>query len=264
MYQQIKDQMGEELIQPLYPQRIISLVPSQTELLFDLGLEDNIVGLTRFCIHPEEKVPHKARIGGTKDFDLDKIKSLRPDLIIGNKEENYPEGIAELKAHYPVWMSEIYTLDDACAMMRSIGQITSREQEARNIINDIQSGFNELPGISDSVRSCAYFIWRKPYMVAARSTFIDHMLGVLGLRNVFGEMDRYPQLSPKQIAAKQPDFIFLSSEPYSFTEKHMAEFQALCPQSRIMIVDGELFSWYGSRLRHTAGYFAGLRKELDL
>jgi len=211
-------------------------------------------------------VTGKTRIGGTKDFDMDKIRALKPDLIIGNKEENYEDGIMELKKHYSVWMSDIYSLDDAYDMMKSIGEITNRQNEAQLLVNEIKSGFIELSIINYqlSIPSCAYFIWRKPYMVAASGTFIDHMLGVLGLSNAFAGMSRYPRLTSDQIAAAKPDYIFLSSEPYSFNEKHIEEFQKLCPMSRVSIVDGELFSWYGSRLKHTAKYFRELRQNLGI
>ena len=256
--------MGELVKVPLHPQRIISLVPSQTKLLFDLGLDEEIVGVTRFCIHPGNKVSEKTRVGGTKDFDIDKIKSLNPDLIIGNKEENYEEGIAELKKHYPVWMSDINILEDAYEMMKAVGEMTGKQEEASGIIKEIHSGFDKL-SISNSqmpIKSCAYFIWRRPYMVAASGTFIDHMLGVLGVRNVFGGLSRYPAVTAEEIAARKPDFIFLSSEPYSFTDRHKAEFRKICPEARIVIVNGLLFSWYGSHLRYTPAYFGDLRRMI--
>lgn len=261
----VTDQMGKRVAVPLRPQRIVSLVPSQTELLFDLGLENEIIGVTRFCIHPVEKITHKTKVGGTKNFQIEKIKSLNPDLIIGNKEENYQEGIAELKQNFPVWMSDIYTLDDAYTMMNAIGGITNKQTEAQSIVSQIQSDFKELSIINHqlSIRSCAYFIWRKPYMVAASSTFIDHMLGIFGVRNVFAGRSRYPEVSSEQIAAQKPDLIFLSSEPYPFSERHIDEFKHICPDARVIIVDGELFSWYGSRLKHTAAYFEQLRKLLS-
>ena len=256
--------MGELITVPLHAQRIVSLVPSQTKLLFDLGLDAEIVGVTRFCIHPGNKVSGKTRIGGTKDFDIDKIKTLNPDLIIGNKEENYEEGISELKKYYPVWMSDVNSLEDAYAMMKSIGEITGKQEEASGIIKEIQSGFDKL-SISNSqlpIKSCAYFIWRRPYMVAASDTFLDHMLGVLGVRNVFGGQSRYPAVTAEEIAAQKPDFIFLSSEPYSFTDRHKEEFRKICPEARIVIVNGELFSWYGSHLRYAAAYFEDLRRMI--
>lgn len=279
------------------PQRIISLVPSQTELLFDLGLDEEIVGITRFCIHPAEKVKGKTKIGGTKKFDLEKIKSLQPDLIIGNKEENYQEGIEELQKHFPVWMSDIYTLEDAYAMMLEVSKIVDREREGKKLIEEIRGSFAglgsgpgpgpESPGsnpapdsgqhgsgfASDSgqqgnvesgqrKKTAAYFIWRKPYMVAAGNTFIDHMLQKFGVQNVFKNETRYPEIDPKVLAQVKPDLIFLSSEPYRFTEKHFDEFRSFSPTSQVLVVDGELFSWYGSRLRFAAKYFMALRATL--
>jgi ABC-type Fe3+-hydroxamate transport system substrate-binding protein len=257
----ITDQMGLEVLIPDHPQRIISVVPSQTELLFDLGLDREVVGVTRFCIHPSAKVTTKERIGGTKDFDIEKIKSLNPDLIIGNKEENYKEGINELKKHFPVWMSDINTLDDAYEMMAAIGEITNTTEKAHKLIHEIKTGFTQFSIVNSplSIKKAAYFIWRKPYMVAANGTFIDHMLEVFGVENVFGDRDRYPEVTADDIAARSPDHIFLSSEPYSFTDKHIPEFQQICPNAQIHIVDGELFSWYGSRLKHTPEYFKQLR-----
>jgi len=265
MSKTIIDQTGQAVTMLLHPRRIISLVPSQTMLLFDLGLDTEIIGVTRFCIHPGEKVSHKVRIGGTKDFDFHKIASLNPDLIIGNKEENYEEGISELKKHYPVWMSDINTLEDAYEMMKALGEITNKENEAESLINEIKLSFSKLSIINYqlSIPSCAYFIWRKPYMVAASDSFIDHMLGVLGVRNVFESHSRYPAVTAEQIAALKPDLIFLSSEPYSFTDRHKAEFKSICPDARVVIVNGELFSWYGSHLRYTAAYFTDLRRMIE-
>ena len=258
--------MGCKVVLPRLPQRIISLVPSQTELLFDLGLDAQIAGITRFCIHPEGRVAQVAKIGGTKKFDIEKIHALKPDLIIGNKEENYEEGINGLKKIFPVWMSDIYTLDSAYDMMDKVGQITNKEETAHSIINEIKSNFIDLSIIPSPLSNptCAYLIWRKPYIVAASGTFIDHMLGRLGVRNIFSDLSRYPIVTAEQIAAHKPDFIFLSSEPYSFSERHIPEFQRVSPKSNVIIVDGELFSWYGSRLKHTAKYFKELRQEIRL
>ena len=189
---------------------------------------------------------------------------MQPDLIIGNKEENYIEGIAELKKHFPVWMSDIYDLNDSCQMITSIGDITGTQDAAAKLVTEIKSGFDRLAFASASTPplSCTYLIWRKPYMVAAPGTFIDNMMSLLGVRNVFADMTRYPEVSAQQIAERNPDLIFLSSEPYSFTDRHKAEFQNICPDARIIIVNGELFSWYGSHLKYTPVYFEQLRASL--
>jgi ABC-type Fe3+-hydroxamate transport system substrate-binding protein len=220
------------------------------------------VGVTRFCIHPSNKVQNKTKIGGTKKFDIEKIKQLQPDLIIGNKEENYKAGIDELSRHFPVWMSDIFTLKDSFAMMYEIGRITNRQTDAGKLKTEIEQAFEEFQNSIPIKKSCAYFIWRKPYMVAAGNTFINEMLDVFGLVNVFGTKVRYPEISPEALAALNPDYIFLSSEPYSFSEKHFDEFQAFAPNAKVVLVDGEMFSWYGSRLRFAPAYFQNLRKEL--
>lgn len=254
-----------EILSP--PKRIISLVPSQTELLYDLGLRDEVVGITKFCIHPNEWFRTKTRVGGTKKVDLEKIKQLNPDLIIGNKEENDKEQIEELMKLYPVWMSDIYTLKDALNMITQVGDLVGKQKEATLLKRKIESGFLSISELASSTPplKTAYFIWRKPYMVAGNNTFINDILARCGFYNVFtdGDFTRYPELDSKQIADVHPEVILLSSEPYPFKEKHLQEFQVLCPNAKIMIVDGEVFSWYGSRLLHAPPYLKKLKAQLN-
>lgn len=254
----VTDQMGRRVVVPFPPQRIISLVPSQTELLFDLGLGERVVGVTKFCVHPTEARKTATSVGGTKNFDFEKIEALKPDLIFGNKEENYQAGIEQLAASYPVWMSDIATLPEALDMIRRVGLVTGRKEQADTLVADIAGSFQALAAPTEPI-SAAYFIWRKPYMVAAAGTFIDELLQRTGFSNVFGSLGRYPEVTPEQLAAAAPQQILLSSEPYPFGDKHIAEFQAICPAAEVRIVDGELFSWYGSRLRHSAAYLQSLR-----
>ncbi len=244
------------------PQRIVSLVPSQTELLFDLGLEGKVVGITKFCCHPADKVKNIAKIGGTKNFDVEKIKALRPDLIIGNKEENYKEGIETLQKDFPVWISDIVTLEDSLEMIQRVGELTHKEPEAFKICQQLSIQFDSLKSPSRRPR-IAYFIWKKPYMIAASGTFIHEMLVKAGFLNVFDGLTRYPEISEADLQQAAPELIFLSSEPYSFREKHLLEFQEMCPSTHIMLVDGELFSWYGSRLLKSVAYFNELRDSLS-
>ena len=259
------DQLGNTIEIEFPPKRIISLVPSQTEFLFDLGLDEEIMGVTRFCIHPVNKVAAKTKIGGTKKFNIEKIKSLRPDLIIGNKEENYRQGIEQLRADFAVWISDIFTLPDNYAMMGELGRITNKQREAENLIAAMQQGFSSLENTMVKRKgesSCAYFIWRKPFMVAGNNTFINYMLGVFGFKNVFDGLERYPEINPEILKSQNPDCIFLSSEPYSFSEKHFDEFQAFAPNAKVVLVDGEMFSWYGSRLKLAPDYYSELYKHL--
>lgn len=254
------DQMDRRVAVPFPPQRVVSLVPSQTELLFDLGLDARVVGVTKFCIHPAEARQSATVIGGTKNFDFEKIDALRPDLIIGNKEENYQAGIEQLAEKYPVWMSDISTLADSLSMIRRVGLLTGRKDAAEAMSTEIAGSFAALPSVAEPVPA-AYFIWRRPYMVAAGGTFIDDMLARAGFRNVFSHLGRYPEITPEQLQQAAPRQILLSSEPYPFGEKHINEFREICPDAEIRIVDGELFSWYGSRLRHSAEYFRELQYQ---
>lgn len=249
---------------PFPPKRIISLVPSQTELLYDLGLEDRLVGLTKFCIHPIGLKSNKTIVGGTKNLDFNKIAALEPDLIIGNKEENQQDQVEQLMDRYPVWMSDINTLKDAIDMIIAIGRITNKEPTAKDMVDEIIDSFEDLPTVAQP-KSVAYLIWRKPYMVAAAGTFIDDMLQRAGFVNVFNKEERYPEKTAAEIALAQPAFIFLSSEPYPFKDQHIEELKRICPEATITLVDGELFSWYGSRLLLSASYFAKLQTQfLDL
>jgi ABC-type Fe3+-hydroxamate transport system substrate-binding protein len=241
--------------------RIVSLVPSQTELLHYLGLEDEVVGLTKFCIHPKEWFQTKARVGGTKAVDLEKVLVLNPDLIIGNKEENTKEDIEMLKSVAPVWMSDIYDLSDAILMIRELGNILGKTDLTDALIEEILSEFSKLHQFADNYslkgKTALYFIWNDPGFVAGKNTFIDAMLSECGLKNATRE-SRYPEV-PLSI---QPDFVFLSSEPFPFEEKHIESFQKRYPNSKIVLVDGEMFSWYGSRLKDAPSYFQGLLKDL--
>ncbi|MEX1131798.1 MAG: helical backbone metal receptor [Flavobacteriales bacterium] len=255
----LTDQLHRTIQVPSQPQRIISLVPSQTELLYDLGLGERVVGITKFCIHPETWFNTKHRIGGTKKVDLDKVRALKPDLIIGNKEENDRSDIEALAKEFPVWMSDIRDLDGALDMIKRVGLVTATEDKAADLAARIAQAFAALRP-REEPRTVAYLIWREPYMVAGHGTFINDMLKRMGLINVFDEGDaRYPQITEQELAEADPEVILLSSEPYPFKEKHILDLNMVCPGTPVHIVDGELFSWYGSRLLRSPEYFSGLR-----
>jgi ABC-type Fe3+-hydroxamate transport system substrate-binding protein len=257
----IKDQMGNELVLPALPGRIISLVPSQTELLFDLGLESRIAGITKFCIHPKAKTESVPKIGGTKKFDSDKIISLKPDLIIGNKEENYKEGIETLQKNFPVWMSDIKDIYDALFMIQSLGELNGKEEEAFQLAFKIKNSLTEYQ--APYRLRAAYFIWKDPFMSVGHDTFIHELMRVAGFSNVFSDQQRYPIVSEDNIKDSAPEIILLSSEPYPFVEKHLQEFRQLCPDALVILVDGEMFSWYGSRLQYSVSYFKTLEKIIS-
>lgn len=264
MKRSFTDQLNRNISFNYPPKRIISLVPSQTELLFELGLDAEIIGLTKFCIHPERKFKEKTKIGGTKKLNLDLIRSLQPDLIIGNKEENEQEQVEILMSEFPVWMSDIYDLEDAKKTISDIGSLVDRAPEAAYLNHLITAGFNDLQTLAVENhldKRVAYLIWRDPYMLAGRNTFINHILALNGLNNVVKE-DRYPEMDLEQLALLKPELIFLSSEPYPFKERHLEEIRLAIPEAQVMLVDGEMFSWYGSRLVKAVQYFFQLQKEL--
>ena len=256
------DQTGRIIELQNIPRRIVSIVPSQTELLYDLGLKNEIVGITKFCIHPDEIFRTKTRVGGTKNLNIEKIKRLNPDLIIANKEENTKEELEELMQHFPVWISDIKTLDGAYEMINTTGEITGTNETAHQIIYSINQKFTELENsIKLNEKTAAYLIWQKPYMVAGGNTFISDMIKRAGLINIFNNQNRYPQTTLEELNNLNPDFVLLSSEPFPFKEKHKIEMQKNCPKSKVLLVDGEMFSWYGSRLVRAADYLKSFVKQ---
>mgnify|MGYP003941179621 CR=1 FL=1 len=250
-----RDMTGRTLNVPAPPQRIVSLVPSQTELLYDLGLEEEVVGATKFCVHPGHWFRNKTRVGGTKDVHLDRIEALQPDLILANKEENVREQIEALAASYPVWVSDVRTVTQALEMIREVGMLTGRAEKANELTERIDAGFARLTGIARPKR-VAYLIWRKPWMSIGRDTFIHDVLTRLGWEHVFADRERYPSFTAEELAARKPDLILLSSEPFPFGEKHIAELKAVAPKAEVRLADGEMFSWYGSRMLKAADYLA--------
>lgn len=243
-----------------YAQKIVSVVPSQTELLYDLGLDEAVIGITKFCVHPEKWFRTKTRVGGTKTLNIEKIKDLQPDLIIANKEENTKEQIETLQTFTTVYVSDIKTVGDALQMIRAIGGLTGKESKAEEIIHDIQNKFEQLgKGLKKDV---AYFIWRNPYMAAGNDTFIHDMITRIGWRNIYEGTPRYPEVDLADLKNRNPDLVLLSSEPYPFGQKHIDELQEYLPDTKIVLADGEMFSWYGSRMLHAPGYFKSLMEKI--
>jgi ABC-type Fe3+-hydroxamate transport system substrate-binding protein len=257
MKKAITDMMGRTVEIQFPPKRIVSLVPSQTELLFDLGLDKEVVGITKFCVHPQIWFRNKKRVGGTKTVSINTVKTLQPDLIIANKEENTKEQIEELAATFPTWVSDIQTIDGGVKMIREVGKLVDRSELAEKIANEISDGFSKLNKVSAPKR-VAYFIWRKPWMVAGGDTFISNMIEQIGWTNVLADRSRYPEIKLEELTSLNVDAILLSSEPYPFKDAHIVEIKAALPGVEVQLVDGEMFSWYGSRMRLAAGYLRWL------
>jgi ABC-type Fe3+-hydroxamate transport system substrate-binding protein len=264
MQKSFTDQLDREITINYPPKRIISLVPSQTELLFDLGLDDEVIGITKFCIHPIEKFATRTKVGGTKKLKIEMIRQLNPDLIIGNKEENTQEEIELLMEEFPVWMSDISNLEEATKTITEIGALVNREPEAAYLNHLINVGFTDLQTLAVSKNidhRVAYLIWKDPYMFAGRDTFIDDILKKIGLINVVAQA-RYPAINLSELQTTNCQLVLLSSEPYPFKEKHFAEIEAALPDAKVMLVDGEMFSWYGSRLVKAVEYLFHLQDKL--
>lgn len=263
MKREFRDQMGRRVEVNFPPRRIISLVPSQSELLFDLGLNEEVVGITKFCIHPVEKFASCTKVGGTKKLKIDVIRALQPDLIIGNKEENTQQDIELLMEEFPVWMSDIHNLDEAMEAIGMIGELVDRSPEAAYINHLIAAGFTDLGRLAAQKNKplrVAYVIWKSPYLFAGRNTFIDDIIRRIGWTNIITE-NRYPELDPEILKARDCNGICLSSEPYPFKESHIDEIQSVLPSAKVVLVDGEMFSWYGSRLVKAVQYLFQLQSE---
>ncbi len=247
---------------PISANRIISLVPSQTELLYDLGLRDEVVGITKFCIHPNEWYRSKTRVGGTKDVDLEVIKSLNPTLIIANKEENVKPQIETLGQHIPVWLTDVNNLNDAVSMIHDIGTLINKQEEATILAQKIITEFSNQQAATAALVPACYLIWKDPYMTVGSDSFISSMMEHAGFSNVFSYTTRYPSVTVAEIEESGCEVLLLSSEPYPFKEKHLQELIAVLPGIKILLVDGEMFSWYGSRMLLAPAYFKSLRETL--
>lgn len=233
--------------------RLISLCPSLTELVFDLGRGSDLVGRTKFCVHPEGLVEQVESVGGTKNPKISRIRELAPDLVLLNEEENRREDADALaEAGIRCLTSFPRTVPDTARMVRDIGAALDRAAAAERIAQDIELRAARVRSKAENLPPVryAYLIWRNPWMVAAGDTFVTAMLGLAGGENVFGRHEtRYPTVSAADIAAATPEAVLLSSEPFPFKEKHVAELADATglPRERIYLVDGQLLTWHGSR-----------------
>ena len=252
------DQLKRDVCIKNSPKRIVSLVPSLTDFLHYLELEDEVVGITKFCIHPKIWFEQKEKIGGTKRLNINRIKELEPDLIIGNKEENTKEDILALEKFAPVWMSDVNCFEDSIEMIKKMGVVLSREMECHELVRNLQLSYSALAELGENL-SVLYFIWNKPAYVAGQFTFIGSMIETLGFNNM-AHLERYPEVDA--LGDCEPNYVFLSSEPFPFEEKHKEKYQSRFPNAKIIFVDGEMFSWYGSRMLTAADYFKNNLKKL--
>ena len=263
----IKDQIGTLHSFESTPNKIVSLVPSQTELLYDLGLEDSIVGITKFCIHPYHLKATKAIVGGTKTIKFDKIKALQPDIIICNKEENTKAIVEELSQICSVWVTDILTIEDNIKMIQDFGVLFNRRTEAQKWIDKTNFAWQDFKQFikNKPFKKVAYFIWANPYMVAGNTTFINELLQLNHFTNIYiNKEGRYPEVELRKIRLEgDPDYVFLSSEPFPFKDEHAFEIGRATHHAKTVFVDGEMFSWYGSRLVKAFIYFKKLHEKIQ-
>ena len=261
----LKDQIGRTIEINATPKRIVSLVPSQTELLHDLGLEDSIVGITKFCVHPIYFKSIKQIVGGTKNSNIEKIKALNPDIILCNKEENTKEIVEACEAICITHVSDIVTIEDCLELITQYGVIFSKEANATKISDKINVNLKDFKAFikGKSTLKAAYFIWRNPWMAAGKGTFINHLLELNKFENIYKNLERYPEIELNKLCLEgNPEIVLLSSEPYPFKKEHALEVNNVSHDVKTLFVDGEYFSWYGSRLVNAFDYFKTLRSRL--
>lgn len=251
------DASGKTLTLSAPPRRIVSLIPSTTELLCDLGLADALVGVTVYCSEPRDIVRTRTKVGGEKDPDLAAIRALAPDLVIANVEENVREHVETLRGWgLPVWVTYPRTVAEGLAMIRDLGEVTGTQARAQAMLAELQPLYESV-----SAQTAArppvdvfYAIWRNPYMTVNRDTYISDLLRVCGARNVFADRsERYPALTLDEVASRRPAVIVLPDEPFRFRRAHLADFAGYpevpaVRDGRIHLVDGKPFSWHGARV----------------
>ncbi|MCF6093109.1 helical backbone metal receptor [Microaerobacter geothermalis] len=265
-YKAVEDHLNRKIYIPFPPRKIVSLCPSITETLFELNISNEMVGRTRYCKHPSDQVKEVTIVGGTKEVKFSVIENLKPDLIIAEKEENPKEIVEKLSRKFPVYVTNVESYDDAIKMIKDLGSITDREKQAQQMIEAIYHEFLNLDKLNQANKiKAAYVIWQKPYMVAGNHTFIHSMLEQCGLYNVFRDYPvRYPEVSLEDFKKLSPDLIFLSSEPYPFKESHKASLEKIFPDTKVFLVDGEIFSWYGARMIKAPKYLNQLLEEITI
>lgn len=256
------DARGQSISLDSPPRRIVSLVPSQTELLAHLDLTEEVVGITRFCERPEHWRSEKTLVGGTKQVNIDVVRDLAPDFILANHEENTAEDVEALDEIAPVFVTEVTTVEEALEMIRTVGTLTDTSDHTSTLVGNIISRFDALPHFAPL--RAAYLIWREPYMTVGKDTFIHDVMQWGGLKNVYGDQTRYPEVTIAELAEQDLDVLLCASEPFPFhkKDKFTADLREALPDTSVATVDGQPFSWYGPRLLDTPSYLTTLREHL--
>lgn len=252
----VLDDLNRSIDLKQLPERVISLCPSITETL--IAMDVNVVGRTKFCIHPKNQVKNITIVGGTKQVHFDKIEALNPDLIIAEKEENTLEIVQTLEKKYPVYVVNVESWVDGLKMIRHLGNFLNKKIIVEEWLKNIP--FHLEPIVNQ--KKVIYLIWYNPIMTVGKTTYINDILKNLGFINPFeSNSSRYPITSIEEIQALQPDYLFLSTEPFPFKEKNIQEFATALRNTKIKLVDGEMFSWYGVRMMKSVEYYKKLIRE---
>jgi len=246
--------------------RIVSLVPSITELLCDLGLAPQLVGRTGFCIHPAKAVRAIPKVGGTKSVDLERIRELQPTHVILNIDENEKHTADKLAEFVPnlVVTHPLGPLDNL-ELYRLIGGIFGRMGQAEVLCERFKAAYDALVAEEQPMRKVLYLIWKDPWMTVSRDTYISRMLSLAGLLTLPDASEvRYPVVMLTQPWMAEAELVLLSTEPFMFREKHVTELGKLpaLMNKQVRLIDGEMTSWYGSRAIEGLGYLRELRRSI--
>ena len=255
------DQLNREIIIKQTPQRIVSLVPSITYTLSDFDLNENVVGITRFCKFLPYSKKEKTIIGGTKDIKIDRIKSLKPDIILANKEENTKEIVEQLEKIAPVFVSDIKNFDDNIDFLERMGKIFNNEIFAIYFVRQLNKLKKTLETEKEHLKKTIYLIWKNPWMTIGGDTYIHDMMKLSGFDNLYKQKKRYPTTDIEEMKKLNPEVILLSSEPYPFKAKHQQELQEIFPETKILLVQGEAFTWFGTYQIKGLEYLSSLIKN---
>ncbi|MFO8055328.1 MAG: helical backbone metal receptor [Bacteroidales bacterium] len=246
-----------------YPGKIVSLCPSITETLIKLGLKDRIAGRTDYCYRPEGETEEIPKVGGPKDIDPEKIDHIKPDLIIAIKEENNRQQIEQLQKAYMVFVFDITTYTGALDMIIRLGELTGKQQEAVTLSDQIDNAFARIPQLN-TPRSFLYLVWKDPLMAAGKRTYINNLLTSHGFVNCLDTFaQRYVTLNFEVFKKLEFELAFLPGEPYKFTAEDKKDILAFFPQTDIRLIDGEVFTWYGYRMLHSAEYIKNMIEEMN-
>lgn len=254
---QTTDDLGFKLELAQRPARIVSLVPSWTETLFAFGAGDEIVGLTRFCVEPADRVAGVPKIGGTKNPDIKAIVDLKPEIVIANAEENRREDIEKLRAAgIPVFTTYSRTVAAAVEAILKLGQVVGRPAEADAIAREVVREVSVIEtglGVWNRLRFRVFCpIWKNPWMAFNADTYAHDVLRMLGFNNIFAAAgERYPRVTLDETLELRPDFVLLPNEPYEFSQKDADELKPLLPPAlsrRVVLIDGRDLHWYGAHM----------------